>query len=125
MTFAWHSYISVANMKFEKEIKTPYLLGSIGVCLVVAVLLAYIFAPHLLKTQIIEDAPITIDAGTQASDDGGVDINKPPQGYVRPTLPKQTTCAEVITPAKNPDTQEIRDFPTPCDVPKGWQIIPR
>ena len=109
----------------HNEIKTPYLLGGIGLCLVVAVLLAYVFAPHLLKTQVIEDEPITIDPGVSTPDGQGVDINKPPQNFIRPTPPKETLCAEVITPAKNPDTQEIRDFPTPCDIPEGWQIIPR
>lgn len=29
-------------------------------------------------------------------------------------------CAQVITPAFNPNTKECREFPTPCDVPKGW-----
>ena len=29
-------------------------------------------------------------------------------------------CAQVITAAKNPATGEVRDFPTPCDVPEGW-----
>lgn len=32
-------------------------------------------------------------------------------------------CAQVITPAKNPKTGEVRDFPTPCDVPSGWELI--
>jgi len=32
-------------------------------------------------------------------------------------------CAQVITPARNPDTGEIQEFPTPCDVPEGWEII--
>ena len=31
-------------------------------------------------------------------------------------------CVQVITPARNPQTGETRDFPTPCDVPKGWEI---
>lgn len=109
----------------HNEIKTPYLLGGIGLCLVVAVVLAYLFAPRLVKTQVIDDEPITIGTGANASDAQGTDINKPPQGFVRPTPPKKTACAEVITVAKNPDTQEIRDFPTPCDIPEGWQIIPR
>jgi hypothetical protein len=30
-------------------------------------------------------------------------------------------CIQVITPAKNPQTGEVRDFPTPCDVPEGWE----
>ena len=32
-------------------------------------------------------------------------------------------CAQVITPATNPDTGEVVDFPTPCDVPEGWEVI--
>jgi hypothetical protein len=32
-------------------------------------------------------------------------------------------CAQVITPAKNNLTGEIRNFPTPCDVPKDWQVV--
>jgi len=32
-------------------------------------------------------------------------------------------CIQVITPAKNIKTGEVRDFPTPCDVPDGWEVI--
>jgi len=32
-------------------------------------------------------------------------------------------CVQVITPAQNPLTGECRDFPTPCDVPKGWKRV--
>lgn len=32
-------------------------------------------------------------------------------------------CIQVITPARNPETDEIREFPTPCDVPPGWEPI--
>jgi len=32
-------------------------------------------------------------------------------------------CIQVITAAKNPDTGAIQEFPTPCDVPSGWEII--
>lgn len=34
-----------------------------------------------------------------------------------------TFCIQVITPAQNPQTGETREFPTPCDVPEGWEII--
>ena len=34
-----------------------------------------------------------------------------------------TFCIQVITPARNPDTGEIREFATPCDVPEQWEII--
>ena len=29
-------------------------------------------------------------------------------------------CAQVVTLAKNPETEECRQYPTPCDVPEGW-----
>lgn len=32
-------------------------------------------------------------------------------------------CIQVITPAKNQQTGECKDFPTPCDVPEGWLPI--
>ncbi len=50
----------------------------------------------------------------------GQEINRPPQGLTRPT---DTACIQVITPAKNTQTGEVRDFPTPCDIPEGWVKI--
>lgn len=32
-------------------------------------------------------------------------------------------CIQVITRARNPQTGEIKDFPTPCDIPSGWEKI--
>lgn len=32
-------------------------------------------------------------------------------------------CAQVITPAINPETGEIQEFPTTCSVPEGWELI--
>ena len=32
-------------------------------------------------------------------------------------------CAQVVTKARQPKSGEIRDFPTPCDVPDGWEKI--
>ena len=32
-------------------------------------------------------------------------------------------CIQVITYAVNPLTGECKEFPTPCDVPKGWKIV--
>jgi len=32
-------------------------------------------------------------------------------------------CTQVIAPARNPQTGEVRDFPTPCDVPEGWESL--
>ena len=40
-----------------------------------------------------------------------------------PVTEEPRMCAQVITPARNPDTGDIREFPTPCDVPDGWEVI--
>lgn len=33
-------------------------------------------------------------------------------------------CIQVITDARNPISGRVETFPTPCDVPEGWLIIP-
>ena len=35
--------------------------------------------------------------------------------------PAPVPCIQVIAPARNPLTGECRNFPTPCDVPEGWE----
>jgi hypothetical protein len=35
----------------------------------------------------------------------------------------EKVCAQVITPAVDPKTNNCREFPTPCDVPPGWGIM--
>lgn len=42
-----------------------------------------------------------------------------------PTLDEndELVCVQVITPAINPRTGERKEFPTPCDVPEGWQKV--
>jgi len=32
-------------------------------------------------------------------------------------------CAQVLTDARNSETGEIETFPTPCDVPEGWDVL--
>lgn len=32
-------------------------------------------------------------------------------------------CAQVITSARDPKTGAIKEYPTPCDVPKEWEVI--
>lgn len=32
-------------------------------------------------------------------------------------------CIQVITPAKNLETEQCKEFPTPCDVPEGWEKV--
>lgn len=42
---------------------------------------------------------------------------------IKNILPDNQVCIQVITPAKNLQTGECKDFPTPCDVPAGWEKI--
>lgn len=35
---------------------------------------------------------------------------------------KAPICIQVITPARDPRTGMVREFPTPCDVPEGWEM---
>lgn len=39
------------------------------------------------------------------------------------TQKEEKLCAQVITPALDPETGDITEFPTPCDVPEGWEVI--
>ena len=32
-------------------------------------------------------------------------------------------CIQIIAEARNPNTGETRTFPTPCDVPEGWEQL--
>lgn len=52
-------------------------------------------------------------------------VQPKPTPYVstQPSTPAPEVCIQVITPAKNPQTGECKEFPTPCDVPTGWQTI--
>lgn len=42
--------------------------------------------------------------------------------FIEPNQSDQP-CIQVVTTARNLQTGEIKDFPTPCDVPEGWQEI--
>ncbi len=41
------------------------------------------------------------------------------------TQNQERICIQVITPAKSPKTGECKNFPTPCDVPQGWNRVSR
>jgi hypothetical protein len=36
---------------------------------------------------------------------------------------EEALCVQVITDARNPQTGEIKEFKTPCDVPEGWDTL--
>jgi len=56
---------------------------------------------------------------------GGVNVLYPEGKFI--SLPidaiPAATCIQAIAPARNPLTNECRSFPTPCDVPEGWQRV--
>jgi len=42
---------------------------------------------------------------------------------MKPEIEKPEVCIQVITPAKNPQTGECKEFPTPCQVPADWTKV--
>jgi len=43
--------------------------------------------------------------------------------YRDPAPVRTQICIQVMTPARNAATGEIREFSTPCDVPDGWEQL--
>jgi len=43
--------------------------------------------------------------------------------FRKKTSEEDIGCLQVITPAEDPRTGQCQEFPTPCDVPKGWQPV--
>lgn len=37
--------------------------------------------------------------------------------------PQDKVCIQVLTQARNMKTAELKTFPTPCDVPDGWEVV--
>ncbi len=125
-------------MNLNKEIKTIPLLIGLTACMVLGIILAYFLVPHLLPKQVIEDT-ITI-GGNKVHNENPNNVNSPPPNLILPSRgtsikpttvtptgtdkPNQIFCAQIITKGKNPATGEIREFPTPCDVPEGWETLP-
>ncbi len=55
-------------------------------------------------------------------DQSSAEIHTPPTtGAIE--IRDDVQCAQVITPALDPDTGNIVEFPTPCDVPEGWLVV--
>ena len=57
---------------------------------------------------------------------GGVSVIFPAGDFVAVPVgtPPSGICIQVVTYARNPITGECRSFPTPCDVPDGWEKVP-
>jgi hypothetical protein len=110
-------------MDLQQDIKIQHLLIGAGICVVVALVLAYLLTPYLLRTEVIDDGATTVGAKMGSTKTLPTDTADTPEQVTRPTLPKSTLCAEVVTTAKDPRTGQTVSFPTPCDVPVGWHII--
>ena len=56
---------------------------------------------------------------------GGVNVLFPEGKFtsINTVSPPALACAQIVTPARNPLTNECRAFPTPCDVPDGWAPV--
>lgn len=111
---------------FNQEVPKHILLGLIGVCIVVGMALGVTFIRQRAITQDNNDSQIhyvfpeddqsPVRAGKRDPQDNSVTQSKP-------KTDDRTFCAQVITPAVNPKTKEVKDFPTPCDVPDGWEAL--
>lgn len=101
----------------DRDIKSHYVLAAAGVCVAVAVGLAYFLAPHVFQTKTEEDT-VTLGRGAAQSPQQDSPTRAP-----LPAEPTSGTCAQVITRAEDPKSKKIQTFPTPCDVPVGWRIL--
>ncbi len=66
--------------------------------------------------RVTSDIPVGVGAANALYPDGRVTslaVTASPPG----------ACIQVLAPARNPLTGECRVFPTPCDVPPGWQTV--
>lgn len=88
---------------FEKFIAKNPIFGYV----LVGAILVLVFGGGLFYLQARQDKNLIIPPLDEESKDDG------------------QVCVQVITPAKNPQTGEVRDFPTPCDVPEGWMMVDR
>jgi hypothetical protein len=46
-----------------------------------------------------------------------------PQNSISKDAPVGTFCAKIITPARDPKTGTIQEFPSSCSVPEGWEPV--
>lgn len=61
----------------------------------------------------VDETPLSQPQPTEQPALQPIDVARPAGGG--------QVCAQVITFAENPDTGECVAFPTPCDVPDGWE----
>ncbi|MCK5452644.1 MAG: hypothetical protein KAI51_04345, partial [Candidatus Aenigmarchaeota archaeon] len=66
---------------------------------------------------------INIDYEVDAEVDADVVSSFSAEIYASSIGEDSPACAQVITPARNLNTGECVEYPTPCDVPDGWDVV--
>ena len=101
----------------KKDVPIHHLLIGIGLAVLFGSILAYVIAPKLANKKNGTDNPSdTLNYSFPPTD-------KVPTGKQTPELSEERMCIQVLTPAINPATGEQRSFPTPCEVPQGWENL--
>jgi len=66
---------------------------------------------------------INIDYEVDAEVDADVVSSFSAEIYASSVGEDSPVCAQVITPARNLNTGVCIEYPTPCDVPEGWDVV--
>lgn len=98
--------------------KTKHLNNKAMLILVMAVIglsiiLAYFFAPKFMNIKEAKEK-------TQPHIEYQFPKETSQKDKLNSLKPAGKVCEAVITPAKNPKTGEVRNFPTSCSVPNDW-----
>jgi hypothetical protein len=99
------------------EVPTIKFIGFAIVMIAISVLVGYMFS-RSRPTQLPSNEVEIIDSSSKTS--VPADTATAPEKL---RIERDVMCAQVITVAENPSTGDIREFPTPCDVPPGWRKI--
>ena len=74
--------------------------------------LVILAAAALLLVQYANREPVTVPSWALAPD------------KIEVVTGEDEVCIQVVVQARNLATGEIKEFPNPCDIPEGWEIIP-
>ncbi len=112
----------------KKDLPITTLLYLVLAAVIIGSLVAYLITktsrqeqaadlrPGLTETQVI--SPLAPDNSAETLPSNNKSTQAP-----EPTENGERLCVQIITPAKDPVTGRTEEFPTPCDVPEGWEII--
>ncbi len=119
-TANWKTY---KNTKFGYEIKYPNSVGVVSELDFAIVEPTNSTADVLTLTDKGSTFRIVIDRGNLEVAKSSVLGEKIARTFVKTQSTMPEVCVQVLTSAKNRETGEVRSFPTPCDVPEGWDKL--